>query len=82
MNSGSRARRVALACAFAGVALLQACATTMNTSRYAAQRDRATNRSMVSNYDAFGQPITQHRTVNRTMTVVHERGGVLDFRYY
>jgi hypothetical protein len=82
MNSRSKARLVALACALAGSSLLQACAATMNTGQYVVQRDRATNRSMVSNYDAFGQPITQHRTVNRTMSVVHENGGVLDFRYY
>lgn len=73
-------RLLALGCALVGVALLQGCA--MTTGQYVPQRGAATNRSMVSNYDAFGQPITRQRSVNRTMTVVHERGGLHDYRYF
>ena len=80
MNSRTNRRLIGLACALIGAAMLQACAIT--TGQYVPQRGAATNRSMVSNYDAYGQPITRQRSVNRTMTVVHERGGVHDFRYY
>ena len=80
MNSRTSGRLIALACALAGSALLQGCA--MTTGPYLPQRGSNTNRSMVSNYDAYGQPITHRRTVNRTMTVMHDKGGVHDFRYY
>ena len=79
MNSRTNRRLIALACALIGAAVLQACA--MTTGQYVPQRGAATNRSMVSHYDAYGQPVAQ-RSVNRTMTVVHEKGGVHDFRYY
>ena len=80
MNSRTNRRLIALTCALAVAAMLQACA--MATGQYVAQRGSATNRSMVSNYDAYGQPIARQRSVNRTMTVVHDKGGVHDFRYY
>ena len=80
MTSRTNFRLIALACALAGASLLQACA--MTTGQYVAQRGTATNRSMVSNYDMYGRPVTRQRSVNRTMTVVHENGGVHDFRYY
>jgi hypothetical protein len=54
----------------------------MTTGQYSAQRGRATNSSMLNNYDMYGRPITYQRSVNRTMTVVHDKGGVHDFRYY
>ncbi|MEP6991810.1 MAG: hypothetical protein ABJA80_12840 [bacterium] len=73
-------RLMALACALAGVATLQGCA--MATGQYVAQRNPATNRSLVNNYDQYGRPITHQRSVNRTMTVVRANGGVLDYRYY
>ena len=80
MNSKTNRRLIALACALVGSSLLQGCA--MATGQYVAQRGTATNRSMVNNYDMYGQQITQQRTVNRTMTVVHDKGGVHDYRYY
>lgn len=80
MNSRTNRRLIALSCALAGAAMLQACA--MTTGQYTPQRGAATNRSMVSHYDAYGQPVARQRSVNRTMTVVHEKGGVHDFRYY
>ena len=61
-------------------ALLQACA--MTTGQYVPARGVATNRSMVNNYDAYGQPLARQRSVNRTMTVMHDKGGVADYRYY
>jgi len=80
MNSRTNRRLIALAVALVGSSLLQACA--MATGQFVPQRGSATNRSMVNNYDAYGQPITRQRTVNRTMTVVHDKGGIHDFRYY
>jgi hypothetical protein len=79
MNSRTNRRLIALACALAGAAVLQACA--MTTGQYAPQRGTATNRSMLNRYNAYDQPVAP-RSVNRTMTVVHESGGVHDFRYY
>ncbi|MEO8621654.1 MAG: hypothetical protein ABI625_11350 [bacterium] len=80
MNSRTNRRLIALAVALAGSSLLQAC--SMATGQYVPQRGSATNRSMVSNYDMFGQPVSRQRSVNRTMTVVHANSGVHDFRYY
>lgn len=79
MNPRTNRRMISLVCALAGTAVLQACA--MTTGQYSPQRTPATNRSMVNRYDAYGQPVAR-RSVNRTMTVVHENGGVHDFRYY
>ena len=61
-------------------AMLQACA--MTTGQYVPSRGAASNRSMVSNYNAYGQPVARQRTVNRTLTVMHDKGGVADYRYY
>ena len=80
MTTRANRRLIALGCALACATLLQACA--MTTGQYIPQRGTATNRSLVSHYDAFGQPIARQRSVNRTMTVVHERGGLHDYRYY
>ena len=80
MNSRTSGRLIALACALAGSALLQGCAIA--TGPYLAQRGSNANRSMVSNYDALGQPITHRSSVSRTLTVMHDKGGLHDFRYY
>lgn len=61
-------------------ALFQACA--MATGPWAPQRGAAANRNMVSNYDAYGRRIAHQRSVNRTMTVLHDKVGVHDYRYY
>ena len=73
-------RLIAGACLALASAMLQACA--MTTGQYVPARGAAANRSMVSNYDAYGQPLARQRTVNRTMTVMHDKGGVADYRYY
>lgn len=73
-------RLLAVACALFASAMLQACA--MTTGQYVPARGAAANRSMVSHYDSYGQPIARQRSVNRTMTVMHDRGGVADYRYY
>ena len=73
-------RLFAGACFVLASALLQAC--TMTTGQYVPARGAAANRSMVSNYDAFGRPVARQRSVNRTMTVMHDKGGVADYRYY
>ena len=73
-------RLVTAVCFVLASALLQACA--MTTGQYVPARGSASNRSMVSNYDAFGRPVARQRNVNRTMTVMHDKGGVADYRYY
>ena len=74
------ARLIAIASAVVASAMLQACA--MTTGQYVPARGAAANRSMVSHFDSYGQPINRQRSVNRTMTVMHDRGGVADYRYY
>ncbi|CAN5915695.1 hypothetical protein BH11GEM1_BH11GEM1_00970 [soil metagenome] len=73
-------RLLVAACLVLACATLQACA--MTTGAYVPARGAASNRSMMRNYDAFGQPVARQRTVNRTMTVMHDKGGVADYRYY
>ena len=73
-------RLIAAAFLVLASAMLQACA--MTTGQYVPSRGVATNRSMVSNYDAYGQPVARQRSVNRTMSVMHDKGGVADYRYY
>ena len=74
------ARLIAVACALVASTIFQACA--MTTGQYVPTRGTAANRSMVSHYDSYGQPIARQRSVNRTMTVMRDRGGVADYRYY
>ncbi len=73
-------RLIAAACLVLASAMLQACA--MTTGHYVPTRGSAANRSMLSNYDAFGRPVARQRSVNRTMTVMHDKGGVADYRFY
>ena len=73
-------RLIVAACCVLASAMLQACA--MTTGQYVPTRGSATNRSMVSNYDAYGQPLARQRSVNRTINVMHDKGGVADYRYY
>ena len=73
-------RLIAAACFVLASVTLQACA--MTTGQYVPARGAAANRSMVRNYDAFGRLVAHQRSVNRTMTVMHDKGGVADYRYY
>ena len=77
MNARIISRRIALASAFAAIAVLSACAVT--TAPFSPTRATITNRSMTSQYDVLRMQ-GPTKGLGR-MTTAHDGGG-FDFRYF
>jgi hypothetical protein len=80
MSGSSVGRRLAIAAALAGFAVLQGCAVV--TGIYVPDRSPTTSHSMVSRFDKrFSQPVGG-TTVSSSLHMPREReGGLFYFRY-